>query len=54
MNAARLNVRKALFFSWMALPEPRRTRDEAERIVRLAISGQLALIEDMRQEFSAR
>jgi hypothetical protein len=54
MKGARLNIRNALFFSWMALPEPRRTRPEAERIVRLAISRQLALIEAMRQELSAR
>ena len=51
-DGARLNMRNALFFCWTALPEARRTRPEAERIVRLAISRQFALMEDIRKELS--
>jgi hypothetical protein len=53
LDGARLNMRNALFFCWMALPGPRRTGAEAERIVRLAIGRQLALVEAIRQELTA-
>jgi hypothetical protein len=50
---ARINMRNAIFLCWTALPETRRTPAEAERIVRLAISRQFALMEDIRQELAA-
>jgi hypothetical protein len=37
----------------LRLPETRRTPAEAERIVRLAISRQFALMEDIRKELAA-
>lgn len=52
IDGARLNMRNALSLAWTALPEARRTPAEAERIVRLAISRQFALMEDIRQELS--
>jgi hypothetical protein len=49
-NGARFNVRQALYFCWIALPEGRRTPAEAGRIVRLAVSRQLVAIEELRRE----
>lgn len=49
-DGARLNVRNALYFCWNALPDARRTTAEAARIVRLAVSRQLAMVEDLRRE----
>lgn len=49
-NGARFNVRQALYYCWIALPEGRRTPAEAGRIVRLAVSRQLAMVEDLRRE----
>lgn len=50
---ARLDTRNAMYFCWSALPEARRIPAEAERIVRLAIARQFALIEEIRQELAA-
>lgn len=49
-NGGRLNVRTALYFCWIALPQGRRTPAEAGRIVRAAISRQLSMIEELRRE----
>lgn len=46
---ARLNMRNALYFCWSALPDARRTPAEAERIVRIAISRQFGLTEEIRR-----
>lgn len=48
-DGARFNLRNALFFCWTALPEARRTWAEVERIVRVAISRQFGLIEEIRR-----
>lgn len=51
-DGAHLNMRIAVFFGWTGLPKARRTRPEAERIVRLSVSRLFALIEDVQQELS--
>ena len=49
-DGARLNVRNAIYFCWTALPEDRQAPAEAGRIVRLAVSRQFAMIEELRRE----
>lgn len=49
-DGARLQARNALYFCLMALPEARRTSAEAEGIVRMVVSRELSLIDDIRQQ----
>jgi hypothetical protein len=49
-DGARLQARNVLYFCWMALPEARRTSAETERVVRMVISRELSLGEEIRRE----